>query len=669
MNISLNWLTDYIDVVALKAEELAEVLTHVGLNVDGIEENDADIVLDVEVTSNRSDCLGYLGVARELGVALGKDVTPPQVPSFPAAGEVSDIAAVEVAEGELCPRYTARVIRNVKVGPSPRWLVERLEAAGLRSVNNVVDVTNFVLMEYSQPLHAFDYDKLAGHKIVVRRALGGEVMVAIDQTRCQLDENMLVIADTEKAVAIAGVMGGLDTEVGEATTNILLESAIFDPLSVRRTSRKLRLMSDSNYRFERGVDPVGVDEASRRACALIAELAGGEVVDGVIDVWAKPWQKHEVTLRASRCSKLLGVEVSAERQVEILDRLGLSPRRDGDSIVCTPPSFRPDLTREADLIEEVARHIGYDRVPVGGDVTHPVSAEGLPQRARREMQAVLTGCGYDEAMSPAFIDADEAMLFDASARPLAVDTAVRKTNNVLRPTLLPSLLRACKTNQDAGNGEVSLFELASVLQAAADSEMPDEHVELGIITSRELRDLRGAIEVLLETFSPGCEIKVEPATLDGMAEGAAALLSVDGEPAGRLGQIAPEVLDRYGLEKPVVAAALRFEVLLERSGMVRLFEELPRFPAVNRDLSVIVDDAVTWQQLAEAIEAVGQPMRVGTDYVTTYRGKPIEAGRKSVTVTLTYRSSEGTLRSEQVDEQVSQVVDALAKRLGATLRT
>jgi len=273
MNISLNWLTDYVDV-SLPVKELGELLTRIGLNLEGVTETDTDIVLDLEVTSNRPDCLGHLGVARELAAATGVEFRPPTIGDLPTSGVASELTSVEVVDPDLCPRYTARVLRNVKVGPSPNWLVERLDAVGLRSINNVVDATNYVLMEYSQPLHSFDYDKLAEHRIVVRRGKGGERMVSIDETTCTLDDSMLIIADAERPVAIAGVMGGLDTEVTEATTNVLIESAQFDPLSVRRTSRKLRLMSESNYRFERGVDPVGVDAASLRACQLILELAG-----------------------------------------------------------------------------------------------------------------------------------------------------------------------------------------------------------------------------------------------------------------------------------------------------------------------------------------------------------------------------------------------------------
>lgn len=676
MNVSLNWLTDYVDVGGMKAQELADVLTNIGLNVDAIEQTDSDVVLDVEVTSNRGDCLGHLGIARELGAALGLEFRPPAIGEFPTSGDVNQLATVEVLEPQLCPRYTARVIRGLKVGPSPQWLVERLAAVGLRSVNNVVDVTNYVLMEYSQPLHSFDYDKLAGHRIIVRRAKDGEVMTAIDQTQCRLGRDMLVIADADKAVAVAGVMGGLDTEVGPATTSILLESAIFDPQSVRKTSRSLRLMSDSNYRFERGVDPVGVDEASRRACQLILQLAGGQLADGMIDRWAKPWKGGEIILRPSRCDAVLGAATPVERQVEILAALGLNPRLDGEVvgnqaveiIRCTAPSYRADLTREIDLIEEIARHVGLSVIPLAGRVSHEVVTEALPQKARRRAISVLNACGYDEAMTPAFIDADEANLFDAAAKPLAVREAVRKTNNVLRPTLLASLLRACKTNQNAGNGDVSLFELGSVLQGVEGRDMPSEHVELALVTTDEVRALRGTLETLAADFSPSSRLSVQPGQMDGLADGSAAAVLLDDQPIGRLGLISAAIQDRYGLEKPVAVATINFDAVAPHAGNIRRYEPLPRFPAVTRDLSVIVDEPVQWRQIEQAIDELAQPTREAVDYVTTYRGKPVEAGRKSVTLTLTYRGQEGTLRGEQVDEMVSQVVEALGRKLGAVLR-
>ncbi len=390
------------------------------------------------------------------------------------------------------------MIRGVKVAASPSWLVERLAAVGMRSVNNVVDVTNFVLMEYSQPLHSFDYDKLSEHRIVVRRAKDGEILQAIDGSKCHLKGDMLVIADAAHPVAVAGVMGGLDSEVTTATRNILLESAQFDPLSIRRTLRALALMSESNYRFERGVDPVAVEEASLRACQLIVELAGGQVAEGSADVWAKPLAPWQVTLRPQRTTKLLGLEIPPQRQAEILTHLGLQPRLQADAIVCTIPTSRADLTREVDLIEEIARLEGYDKIPVASRVTHAVSAEGVAQRVRRELGAVLVAAGFDEALTPTFVDAGENELFGLR-EPVAVDARVRRSNNVLRGTLTMSLLRCCKTNQDAGIDDLSLFELAKVFPRQSEPRRKEAVLRPGTVPRFRKRPRKRG-----QSLSPPC---------------------------------------------------------------------------------------------------------------------------------------------------------------------
>jgi phenylalanyl-tRNA synthetase beta chain len=673
MNISLNWLTDYVDV-DLPAGELGELFTRIGLNCEGIEEIGDDIALDLEVTSNRSDCLGHIGVARELAAATGKQLKLPKI-KLPAGGtDVSELTSVEVLDADICPRYTARVIRNVKVGPSPQWLVDYLRAIGMRSVNNIVDITNFVLMEYSQPLHAFDQDKLAGGCIVVRRAKPGETLVSIDETTCNLTDRMLVIADAEKPVAVAGVMGGLGAEVGDATTNVLIESAQFDPLVTRYTSRALGLMSESNFRFERGVDPVGVDAASQRACAMICELAGGELAEGAIDIWAKPYEAPVVTLRPERTNKLLGIDTPTDRQVEILAALGLEPTVDGDGgekkIVCTIPPYRAeDLTREADLIEEVARLVEYDNIPTKNSVTHRVRSMGQTERLRRKLIASLTAAGYDEAITVSFIDPADAAQFGCD-RPVCVDANVRKSNNALRPSLMPSLMRAAKTNQDLGNNNLSLFELAAVFPPAAEAgqTLPDEFVELALITTADLRDLRGAVEAVVEQIDPESQIEVRPKAQPGLAEGVSAEITLDGQPVGVIGRIGPQVQDYFDLEKPIAAATLRFDALAERANLTRTARPLSKFPPVRRDLSLILDESVTWGELAEAFSRVAQPLRTGQRYVTTYRGKPIPKDKKSVTVSLEYRSDETTLTSEQVDGLVAELFETLKKTFDVKLR-
>ncbi len=668
MKVSLNWLTDYVDI-SMSAAELGELLTRIGFSLEEIIETQTDVVLDLEVTSNRPDCLGHLGIAREIAAATGAKFKRPVIGELPTSGKVAELASVEVLDPDLCPRYTARVIRGLKVKPSPKWMIERLEAVGLHGINNIVDVTNYVLMEYSQPLHCFDHDKLTRQKIIVRRGKAGETLLSIDDTTCRLDEEMLVIADAKKPIAIAGVMGGLDTEVTEQTTSVLMEAAQFDPLVTRHTSRKLQLTSESNYRFERGVDPVAVSEASLRACQLILQLAGGQLAEGVLDIWAEPWQPRTVRLRPGRCNALLGIETPTERQVEILSSLSLAPKLKGQQIVCTIPSHRIDLQREADLIEEVARMEGYERIPVAEKIAHSVASEGPTRRTRRMVEEAMTAAGFDEALTSSFADAAEAELF-GWGRSCRVDSGVRKTNNVLRAAIVPSLLRACKTNQDAGTAEVSLFELASVFPAGEDARLPAEHMELGMVSTGDLRDVRGAIAAVLGRVAPSARLDARHCHAVGFAEGAAAEVFIDDQRAGTIGLIADNVLDYYGLnpDRPIAAASVRFDALGERAGRPRIYQAMAKFPAVHRDLSVVVDEKITWRQLAESIAEVEQPTRVDLGYVTTYRGRQISPGRKSVTLTLTYRSGDRTLKSEQVDQQVAEVVTVLKKKFAAELR-
>jgi phenylalanyl-tRNA synthetase beta chain len=668
MLISLNWLKDYTDVT-LNVDDLGRLFMDIGLNVEEVSNTGDDVIFDLEVTSNRPDCLGHIGVARELAAATGQALRLPELGRATTSPDATDtLTSVTVDEPALCPRYIARVIRNVRVGESPDWLKTRLEALGMRSVNNIVDVTNYVLMEYSQPLHAFDYDKLGENRIVVRRGVTGEVLTSIDETKCKLDEDMLVIADATRPVAIAGVMGGLESEVSEATTTILLEAAQFDALSVRKTSRKLGLMSDSNFRFERGVDPMAIADVAQRACDLIVQVAGGEVASGMVDVCAAPARPWTVTLRPGRTDALLGMTTPIDRQMDILAALGLGPVNKDGVIECTIPTFRADLTREADLIEEVARHVGFDNIPVNHKITHSVVAENLPRRARRILAQAMTAAGFDEAITFTFVDADEADLF-VPGQSLSVDATVRKSNNALRKTILNSLLRAAKANQDVGETDINLHELAAVFVPHGTHDLPEEHTELAMLTTESLRHLRGAVELLISRLCPLVSVSIVPGDSAGFERGQAATILLDGTPIGTLGVVAKDVLHRYDLERPVAAARMDFSAMLTQAGKLRTYQPLPRFPAITRDLSLIVDEAVTWQQIGDLITGIDQPLRQAADYVTTYRGKPIEKGKKSITLQLVYRSAEGTLRNEQIDPLIDEIVAKAGQTLQAALRT
>lgn len=679
MKISLEWLNDYLEPDG-DAEVVATTLTQAGFPVEdraqvSCSDGGVGTMLDVEITSNRGDCLSHVGLAREMAAAAGWTLVLPQVQLPEEAPEVESLAKVENAEARLCPLYTARVIEGVKVAPSPDWLVRYLETVGLRSVNNVVDVTNFVLLEMGQPLHAFDLDKLAGKQIRVRRAKEGEAFDAIDGSSHKLGSEMLVIADEQAPVAVAGVMGGLDSEVGEGTKNVLLESAIFDPLSVRTTSRALKLASDSSYRFERGVDPNGVDRASRRAAQLIVQLAGGQVAEGVIRCGAGEQPLRTVTMRAGRCNALLGTDLSAAQQAGYLSRLGLTPRVEDQVIECQVPSHRLDLHREVDLIEEVARLYGLDEIGLNHKihiVTRPPQVEVSAEQALRQ---VLVGHGYHETVTFTFVSPKLGEVFvPARHEAVVIEDERRKAEPMLRPSLLPSLLMTRKANQDRGNADVALFETAATW-VKNQAGVIDERRRLGLIrdaadAQHALRAMRTVIEEAAEWLAgarPGQRMEVV-ALADAPWYDVGAAVTMGDVELGTFGLISGEVKSLFGLQTAVVAGEFDLPAMLGAYPPARVVEPLPRYPGIERDLSIIVGEDVSWQAIESAVRGAEPELLESLVFLTTYRGKPIVKGRKSVSLRMVFRDPAGTLRHEQVDRQVESVVTALEQQVGAELR-
>lgn len=683
MKTSLDWLNAYLDRPAA-ADEAADALGSVGFPDDGrqaIQHADGvtDTQIDFEVTSNRGDCLSHLGLARELAAATGRTLQRPrdELPEHADAPDVATLTAVDNQATDLCPVYTARVISGVKIGPSPDWLKQRLEAVGLRPVNNVVDITNFVLLETGQPLHAFDMARLDGRRIVVRRATAGERFIAIDNTKHELTDDMLVIADAGRPQAVAGVMGGLDSEVGDQTTDLLIESAAFAPLSIRRTSRALKLASDSSYRFERGVDPLAVERASRRAAAMIVELAGGTLARGVIRAGMDEPAPGELSMRVARCNALLGVELTAEQQAAYLDRLGLQPRVEGETIKVTVPTYRLDLKREVDLIEEVARHHGLDAIPVHEKIALVTHRKQDAIAAAERLSGALIAHGYHETITPTFLPPADAEAFAGAADAvLRVDADRRSADPCLRPSLLPSLLHCRKLNQDRGNAGVKLFETAQVFNRPAKGGDAAEHTALAMLADADepglaVRQLRGAFEEALVALGAQAAVgrlAVEPMDEDARYS-AAASVKLDGRAIGCLGVLAPDRQKAFGLQTPVVLLEAELTPLLALYPPTPTAATLARFPAIERDLSVIVAEPVRWAQIEDAIAMADPPLLESVRFITTYRGKPIDKGHKSVSLRMVFRDPDRTLRHEQVDPQVAAVVDALARQCGATLRT
>ena len=522
MKISLDWLSDYIDVGSC-AKETADIFSDLGFCCEGTEEIGGDTVIDLEVTSNRGDCLGHIGLARELAVATGKELKIPDVRLVELEKDVSDLAGVSIEEADLCHRYTARVIEGIKVGPTPEWMKKRLEAVGVRSVNNVVDATNYAMLETGQPPHAFDYAKIADGEIVVRKARPGERIVSIDGSKCELDTDMLIIADAEKPVAIAGVMGGLDTEVSDTTTTVLLEDAYFDPVTVRTASRRLALPSESSFRFERIVDVEMIELASKRTAELIVAVAGGKVAKGVVDIYPKKPAKKQVTLRLSRLGKLLGIEIPAEKVINILSRLNFEPKQDGDSVVCTVPSWRSDVSREVDLIEEVARVHGYNKIPTERKISIEIVAADKRQELTKAIGSYLNGCGFYETINVTFVDSSFADLFveEGKAEHLAVKDVSRKNANLLRQTLIASLLSVVKSNLNAKNTPCRIFELAnSFVPTGVRDGLPIEKTKLTLACDGDFRDLRGVVEGIVRSIARDAGVVFAPADLPWAGTGA-----------------------------------------------------------------------------------------------------------------------------------------------------
>ncbi len=669
MEVSLDWLSDYIET-GLNAERIAEILSDQGFPCEGIKHIGDDAVIDVEVTSNRGDCLGYIGIARELAVATGKKLKIPLVELDELEKDVTEFADVEILDSDSCGRYTARIIDGVKVGPSPDWLRKRLEAVGLRSVNNVVDATNYAMMETGQPPHAFDYAKITHGKIIVRKAIAGERLVSIDGTQCDLNTDMLVIADPKGPVGIAGVMGGLETEVSNVTTAILLEDAYFDPVSIRTTSRKLSLPSEAAFRFERTVDIEMVDWASRRTAQLITKVAGGKVAKGVVDVYPKKQPLKKVGLRLSRLNKLLGIDVPREKVVKILTALSFEPKVEDDLITCRVPSWRSDVYREVDLIEEVARVHGYSTIPTEQKIKIEVVPVGARQKLVESVGTYLNGCGFYETINVSFIDDSAAQLCaDSDAEHLSVRDESRKSANLLRRTLIGSLMGVLRTNLNAKNSPCRIFEIAETFVPDPDQGggLPIERTKLALACDGDFRDLRGIIEGLLKTISRDAQIALSPTDLKWAHTGAQII--VNSRPIGTAGIVCNDVKKKFDFkDTSPCAAEIDFEYLLALNSDEFEVRPIPRFPAIQRDLSIIVDEAIRWVDIIEVVKNKASEELEDINFVGIYRGKGIPTEKKSVTLTLQFRDEDGTLTHDVVDAFQAAIVQGLAESVGAVLR-
>ena len=672
MLVSWNWLKEYVQL-DMPAETLADRLMMSGLNLESISDVGGDLCIDLEVTSNRPDCLGHLGIARETSVLYNRPLTIPNPQPATSATQTSSVASVTISAPDVCPVYIARVIRGVKIGPSPFWLTQRLKTVGLTPINNVVDITNYVLMECGQPLHAFDFAKLAGQRVEVRAARPGEKLAAINQKTYDLSPEMCVIADAERPVALAGVMGGLDSEISDTTTDVLIEVAEFAPRSIRSTARKLGLHSPSSYRFERGIDRTQLEWASRRCCELILQLAGGELLaDPVVAGSLQPVPRAPITLRFSQIQRILGIDLPPAEVVRILCALGLLPvgSATAEAATFTPPSWRRDLEREIDLIEEAARIVGYEQIPENRPVALAVAAPTIRDQVRNRVADLLVGAGFFEAYTISFVDEPNFELHRpwGELKAVAVDHSTRRKENLLRQSLIPSLLVSRRDNERHGNYDARLFEMAKVYLNAEPDRAHAEPDMLTFVTEQPFLEAKGLLESLASSIHPANQVSVKASPLPLFETGRGAEVLLNGQPWGWLGEVAGGVRDQLELRDSVTVAEVRLAGLWDHTLLSPTYQEVARFPASERDLNFVLDEQIPWSELSDVVRHAAGPHLEAIRFGGQYRGQQIAAQKKSYVVRLSYRGSERTLTNEEVETAQQRVIAACTSQLGAALR-
>lgn len=693
MKITYQWLKEFIPL-RLSPEALSEKLTMAGLEVAGINlDPGGEIVLDIDITANRPDCLGIIGIAREVEAILSgssgssKGVVLPLSKFKESKEKTADQVKVIIQDKSECQRYVARVIRGVKIKESPLWLQNRLKALGLRPINNVVDVTNYVLMEYGQPLHAFDFDKIKGRKIIVRHARENEEMVTLDEVRHKLDRTILVIADEERPQALAGLMGGKESEVTGASTNILLESAWFEPTVIRRASKKIGLVTPSSYRFERGVDQEAVLSASRRAAGLIQELAGGEVLRGEVDVYPYPFKPAKIYLRLRRIKDILGLEIEKSRIRTILKSLGLKVEKsETDLWRIQIPGFRRDLSLEIDIIEEIARHFGYNRIPAALPemVIKPGQRE-FNYQVYEKVRDIISSIGFQEVVNFSFHSLKE--LEDIrpgpereEGAPIPLKNPLSEEQAVLRLSLAPGLLATLVLNLNRGEDNIKIFEVGKTFFFKTSNE-PEEKYSLGALVLGEARPphwggaapemdfygLKGAVELLLERLGVD-EVSFEPGAVSYLSPDSSSLILVGDKKVGWLGQVRSNILGLYDIKAKVFLFEICLDDFISSMRKAVHFKELPRFPASFRDISLIVPEGLPSSKLISAIKGSGGEYLESVEVLDLYRGGQIPPGHLSLTYRLSFRLPQRTLTDEEVDNLQSRIISHLTTNFSIQLR-
>ncbi|MBC7348746.1 MAG: phenylalanine--tRNA ligase subunit beta [Candidatus Aminicenantes bacterium] len=680
MKISYAWLKEYVNL-NLSPEELASSLNQIGLMVESFGQLEDDTVYDIETYANRPDTLGHLGVAREIATLLGLSLKSRNWPLRELAKPTSELVDINILDPQLCPRYCGLVVTGVKVGPSPDWLRKRLEAVGLRPINNVVDVSNYVCFSLGQPIHTFDFKKLRGARIKIRKARKGETIRTLEGTQVELSPEMLVIADETIPVAIAGVIGGEESGITDSTTEVFIESANFNPVSIRLTAKKLGLSTDASYRFERGADPNAAPLAAIMAASLLCDF-GGRASRGLLDVYPAPRKPRTVTLRLKKINELLGVEIEPDFVVKTLSGLGLKLKEQSPGLwTAEIPSYRVDLEREADLVEEVARFYGYDRIP---SAVTPVKSFELPANRDRDrvwrLKEVLFHHGFDEVINFSFTDPEKEQLWQTGCQSIRLQNPISTKLSALRTSLLPGLVDNAVWNFNREAEGVHIFEVGNIYFWEQE-EVHREKLSLGVLTTglrsgRTWKEpeketdffvLKGAVESVLNYL--GYEpVLFEPAAHPYFEPEQALKILVKNEPVGVLGLLSAALARNYDLEHPIFCAEIDLGELLRKQPRPFAFQPVPRYPGTSRDLSFLVDENVSYQQIQQQLQKLNLPYLEKYQVYDRFRGKAVPAGKISYSVRFYFRQAGRTLQTEEVDRAMQEITAQLKASLKVQLR-
>jgi phenylalanyl-tRNA synthetase beta chain len=646
-----------------------------------------DWILEVTLTPNRIDCASVVGVAREIGALTNTTITIPE-PHFQENNTpIEDLASVTVLDSQGCPRYAAGLADQIKIGPSPFWMRYRLHVSGIRAINNVVDITNYVLMELGQPLHAFDYHRLMGRKIVVKRAENGQFFTTLDGQNRDLDNQTLMICDGERAVALAGIMGGLNSEITPHSTTVLVESAYFDPLVIRRSSKRLSLSTEASYRFERGIDIGGVDRALKRSLMLIAQLAEGIIAKGIIDCYPEPWSPPKITLRVQRANEILGTNIDANAITHHLSSLGMAVKAlDQNQIAVYPPSFRVDITREADLIEEVARLIGYDNIPVTLPAIRPTEEDFSERVLRDRIKALLVGMGFLEIITYSFISPRSADILGAEGHShlrsfVKLLNPLSQDQSVMRTSLIPGLLSTVHLNTLRGQNDLRIFEWGKVY-LKEDGELPQERQVLaafmtGMASAQEwyqaprevdFFDIKGVAETILEELGIQKPEFRRSGSKEGLDPSECAKIYYTGSEIGAIGRISKEAMEGYCLERSGLVLELDIESLFPFVKWAKEFTPLAKFPSVRRDISIIVNRSTPTATLLDIVKGMGKELVESVSIFDVYQGKGIDKTEKALALRINYRSQERTLTDEEVNKIHDEIIGEIRRHTGGRLR-